>query len=417
MLDADKAGHIGTLDPFAEGLLPVFVDRATRLIPYLEEGEKTYSALIMLGAESQTLDANGELVSSNAIDFAKYQSLLKDDALQIKQKLSELLGESRQEIPLYSAKKVHGRKLYEYARAKQEVEKQYKTINVQAANLLDWQGLLSKVELAKLGANELEQIYKERLNELKTNNAWLYPLIFPKAKSRLQAKKLKEALDIEQIKTWCRFTPVLYLHVEFTVSKGTFIRSLVASLGRLLGTSACTIRLLRTKVGQFELAKAQSEAKWHELFTKAKEAGQKLSSFGVDLKEVFHNLPEYRLSEKEYIWLVQGRTLTFYPKKQAKSYEYSTQYFLEKLINWAPMSIIKKRQFVLATYNTEVIALLNLQREVTRQTMKISGTKETTLTAETTGTTETAQTACLELGETDSFSLVPERILFSHEDL
>lgn len=386
-LGADKAGHIGTLDPFAEGLLPVFVDRATRLIPYLEEGQKTYRALVLLGADSKSLDANGSLNTYTDLDFATYYSLLKNDADLIKEKLAELIGESQQEIPLYSAKKVQGRKMYEYARANRELAKQYKTVTVTEAKLLDWQGLLSKEELNTLSLSELEALYKTRFKQHKHHQAWLYPTFFPIAKKRLQNKKLTESLTANDLEEWCKVTPALYLYVEFTVSKGTFIRALVSDLGKRLHTTACTLRLLRTKVGNFTLEAARSEAEWQDLFADVDSIGEKLSSLGQNLQTVFATLPRYTCSEKEYRWLLQGRTLTFYPKNKAKNEEYSTHYLWKKLINLASVSIIKQEQFVLATYADEVIALLRFQKEQIAD------------------------------DETASISLVPERILFSHEDL
>lgn len=395
-LGAEKAGHIGTLDPFAEGLLPIFVDRATRLIPYLAEGDKTYRALVMLGAATTTLDANGELTSYQELNFQQFYDLVKANAAVIRSKLNELIGETQQEIPLYSAKKVHGRKMYEYARAKQEVDKQYKTIKVKTVSLLGWQGLLRPTELDTMDLAELEELYALRLQEFKQERAWPYPQLFPAAKRRIQDKKLADPLAVEAINKWCTYTPVLYLHVEFEVSKGTFIRALVDDLGKRLGTFACTLRLLRTKVGNFTLPEAYSEAEWQALFQKANSEKQELESLGLDLRTVFADLPCYTCNEQEYRWLLQGRTLSFYPKKQAKKPEYSTEYFWKQLINKAPMSIIKQREFVLATFGEKVIALLSLQNE---QML------------------EAEQAELLDCSERAVLSLVPERILYSHEDL
>ena len=379
-LGAEKAGHIGTLDPFAEGLLPVFVNRATRLIPYLEVASKTYRALVVLGAKSTSLDANGELVSKQELSFQTYYALLKDDAALAKAQIQQLVGVSEQEIPLYSAKKVNGKKLYEYARQNQSVEKQYKTIEVTAAKLLNFQGIISQTELAELDLAKLEQLYTERLNELKQQKAWPNPTLFPAAKARLQMKKLAKPLEQAAISAWCKFTPTLYFDIEFTVSKGTFIRALVADLGKRLGTEAYTLRLLRTKVGQFDLADAHSESEWQDLFAQTKSETER-AKLGLNLQTAFSNLPNYVCNDKEHKWLLQGRTLSFYQKELAKKPEYSTEHLWKNLINLPAMSIIKQRQYVLAIYEGQVIALLSLRE--------------------------------MEQG----LQLVPERMLFSHEDL
>lgn len=107
-----QIGHAGTLDPFAKGVLPVFIGKATRLIEYLDD-DKAYAAVVQLGKSTTTYDIEGESVkSSNKKVFEE----------EIKEALENFKGEIEQIPPVYSAIKVKGKKLYEYARRGENVE-------------------------------------------------------------------------------------------------------------------------------------------------------------------------------------------------------------------------------------------------------------------------------------------------------
>ena len=107
-----QIGHAGTLDPFAKGVLPVFIGKATRLIEYLDD-DKAYAAVVQFGKSTTTYDIEGESVkSSNKKVFEE----------EIKEALENFKGEIEQIPPVYSAIKVKGKKLYEYARRGENVE-------------------------------------------------------------------------------------------------------------------------------------------------------------------------------------------------------------------------------------------------------------------------------------------------------
>jgi len=103
-----KLGHTGTLDPFATGVLPVFIGEATKLIPYVEEETKTYMTLLSLGRATDTLDRLGETTEE-----ASVPELSEDQVLKI---FAGFLGQRLQVPPRYSAVKVQGTPLYSYAR-------------------------------------------------------------------------------------------------------------------------------------------------------------------------------------------------------------------------------------------------------------------------------------------------------------
>ncbi|KRN95198.1 tRNA pseudouridine synthase B [Pediococcus stilesii] len=123
ILKTRKVGHSGTLDPNVDGVLPVCVGRATKVVDYLMDFGKTYKGSITLGFSTTTEDLDGDIV-----DQKKMTEPLSDD--QINATLNSMTGTLIQIPPMYSAVKVNGRKLYEYARAGQTVERPERKINV-----------------------------------------------------------------------------------------------------------------------------------------------------------------------------------------------------------------------------------------------------------------------------------------------
>lgn len=130
-LGTRKVGHAGTLDPMATGLLLVGAGRATRLLRFFGDLPKVYEGTARLGVETDTLDADGTVVRSSAVDVSLGQVETAVDAL---------VGESMQRPPAYSAVKVGGRKLYESARAGETVEAPPRRIRVDAFEVRSFDG-------------------------------------------------------------------------------------------------------------------------------------------------------------------------------------------------------------------------------------------------------------------------------------
>jgi tRNA pseudouridine55 synthase len=131
-LGTRKVGHAGTLDPMATGLLLVGVGRATRLLRFFGDLPKTYEGTARLGTETDTLDADGAVVRTAPV------AALRGD---VEAAFASLVGESLQRPPAYSAVKVGGRKLYEAARAGQELEAPPRPIRVDAFELVAFDGV------------------------------------------------------------------------------------------------------------------------------------------------------------------------------------------------------------------------------------------------------------------------------------
>src|SRR6059058_2142020 len=113
-----RVGHTGTLDPFATGVLVVLVGRATRLAQFLSGADKEYEAVIRLGYATDTADGTGTRIFTT--DTQMTTEIHREE---IETALASLRGEVEQTPPMYSAKKIAGRKLYELARRGEEVER------------------------------------------------------------------------------------------------------------------------------------------------------------------------------------------------------------------------------------------------------------------------------------------------------
>ncbi|HGD1503874.1 TPA: tRNA pseudouridine(55) synthase TruB, partial [Streptococcus agalactiae] len=117
ILHTKKIGHGGTLDPDVVGVLPIAVGKATRVIEYMTESGKIYEGEITLGYATSTEDSSGEVISRTPLT----QSDLSEDVVD--HAMKSFTGPITQVPPMYSAVKVNGKKLYEYARSGEEVER------------------------------------------------------------------------------------------------------------------------------------------------------------------------------------------------------------------------------------------------------------------------------------------------------
>ena len=126
-----KVGHTGTLDPEAEGVLPVCLGKATKLVDYIMAGNKVYRAGFKLGRTSDTLDAFGEVQETG-------EPIPKEEL--VREKLSEFLGDTMQLPPMFSALKINGKRLYDLAREGIEVHREKRAIHVFDIELVSFSG-------------------------------------------------------------------------------------------------------------------------------------------------------------------------------------------------------------------------------------------------------------------------------------
>ena len=136
LYSAAKAGHTGTLDPLATGLLPICLGEATKFAQYVTDADKTYFATIKLGATTTTGDAEGEVLTTAPVKvtFAQFQTVCQ-----------QFIGEISQVPPMYSALKHEGKALYEYARAGVDIERQARLITIKKIEVNALEGDIAQI--------------------------------------------------------------------------------------------------------------------------------------------------------------------------------------------------------------------------------------------------------------------------------
>lgn len=174
-LNTKKVGHTGTLDPNATGVLPILVGKATKISKYLMEHDKTYIATLKLGEKTDTGDSEGQVIEEKSIP----KDLRKEDINDV---LQNFFGKQKQVPPMYSAIKINGKKLYEYAREGKEVKLEAREIEIYKIELLEYQNNKIKFEvecskgtyirtLCEDIAKKLGTVgYMEELQRTKVNN-------------------------------------------------------------------------------------------------------------------------------------------------------------------------------------------------------------------------------------------------------
>lgn len=136
LLNAEKVGHTGTLDPLATGLLPVCLGEATKFASYLLDGDKEYIATAQLGVVTDSGDAEGNIVATNIVNTS---------LALIEQAINKFRGAITQIPPMYSALKHNGRPLYEYARAGITIERPSRNVIIHELELLNYNPELQQI--------------------------------------------------------------------------------------------------------------------------------------------------------------------------------------------------------------------------------------------------------------------------------
>ncbi len=134
-----KAGHTGTLDPNATGVLPICLGQATKLSSFFLEGDKEYQGVVQLGAETDTYDAAGEVVATYATDHLREE--------EVRRAVEAMAGTYWQTPPMYSAVKVGGKRLYELARQGVEVERKPRKVTIHSIEMLSFEAETARVSI------------------------------------------------------------------------------------------------------------------------------------------------------------------------------------------------------------------------------------------------------------------------------
>ena len=186
ILKTKKIGHTGTLDPIATGVLVLCIGKATKLVEVITSYDKEYEAEVILGIKTDTKDITGKILKEEKAIISKEN---------IEKCLKQMIGTYNQTVPIYSAVKINGKKLYEYARNNEEIE-------------------------------------------------------LPKRKVTIKELKLISDITYEKEKTKFK--------IKCHVSKGTYIRSLIEDIATNLNTIGTMENLKRTKKGNFQITSANT---------------------------------------------------------------------------------------------------------------------------------------------------------------
>ena len=125
-LKGAKVGHTGTLDPNAEGVLPICLGKATKISQFIMDFDKVYQAEVILGITTDTEDDTGKILTKNIVNVSKNE---------IEEVVSSFIGDYNQIPPMYSALKINGRKLYDLARKGEVVEREPRSVNIKNINI------------------------------------------------------------------------------------------------------------------------------------------------------------------------------------------------------------------------------------------------------------------------------------------
>lgn len=158
-LKTKKVGHTGTLDPIAEGVLVVCVGRYTKLVDMLTSYDKEYIAEIKLGIKTDTLDITGNILEEQ--DF----NITKEDILEV---FNKFIGEYEMEVPIFSAIKVNGKKLYEYARNGIDVLLPVKKVFIYELELLEFNNDIIKFRTKVLKGTYIRSLIRDICSSLNT---------------------------------------------------------------------------------------------------------------------------------------------------------------------------------------------------------------------------------------------------------
>lgn len=203
-----KVGHTGTLDPNATGVLPLLIGNATKVSKYLINHDKEYEVVLQLGIRTETADVEGKVIEEKEVTA---EMLNKDN---IEEKLQQFIGKQEQIPPIYSAIKVNGKKLYEYARRGQEVElkpRQIKIYSIQLVGINEKEKQISfKVKCSKGTyirslcediSKKLGTVgYMKELNRLQVGEFYIKDAVtISEMKEKIEAGNLESIITIEEI--------------------------------------------------------------------------------------------------------------------------------------------------------------------------------------------------------------------------
>ncbi|MDH4456999.1 MAG: tRNA pseudouridine(55) synthase TruB [Candidatus Methylopumilus sp.] len=198
LFKAAKAGHTGTLDPLATGLLPICLGEATKFAQYVTDADKTYIATVKFGVTTTTGDAEGEVIATSDVNFTRAK-------LEIA--CQSFLGEISQIPPMYSALKFEGKALYEYAREGVDIERQSRLVTIADISITEFDQDVATITVKCSKGTYIRTLAEDIGNALGAG-AHLIGL----RRIETAGYELADAITIEQLEQKIKDTPIEALH-------------------------------------------------------------------------------------------------------------------------------------------------------------------------------------------------------------
>ena len=280
-----RVGHGGTLDPMATGVLPVFLGRATRAVPFFEHADKVYEAELRLGLVTDTQDVTGRTLEEHPVDITQEQ---------FEAALARFRGEIQQIPPMYSAIKVNGQKLYQLARKGKEVEREARTVTI-----YELEAIGNRQQAIGDGGREAagkafplraelpggQRDFSASCRSCAPGNGILNGGRCPSAHTgadevvhdaapsgdggcglprqcahwlamtESEAGSRPDTCPLSPVP--CHLSPVT-CHLKIHCSKGTYVRTLCHDIGAALGCGGCMAALRRTRAGRYGIEEAHT---------------------------------------------------------------------------------------------------------------------------------------------------------------
>ena len=254
ILKTKKIGHTGTLDPFATGVVVILVGKATRLAQFLDKDAKEYEAIVRFGFETDTGDRTGRKKEGEKRRRGEGEKISVEE---IEKVLPEFRGEIMQTPPMFSAKKVEGKKLYELARKGIEIERKAVAVKIYGLKLSEPSALADGLNPTEIQVNE-------------------------DSKLKIQDSRL-----------------------TVSCSAGTYIRTLAEDIGKKLGVGAHLAELRRIAAGKFKIEKAVTLEKLEKIVVE-----NNLESVLISMNDAISHLAEVKLSAEEIAKIKNGIKLS-----------------------------------------------------------------------------------------------------------
>ena len=301
--NVSKVGHVGTLDPFADGVLPIAIGKSSNMIRYMNEYSKKYRVLIHFGQSTHTQDLSGEVIINSPISSELISNVKSGNYEKLLDAANSLNGKIMQKVPLYSAVKLDGKPMYWYARQGIEVPVKVREAEIFSSNLIA-AGVNNKL----LGI-ETVKFSEEAFLEFCPDEQKAIGQYFPDF-SHVNA-------DLDRASFVA--LPLLWAIFDVHVASGTYIRTWAEDLASKIGIGAHAFMLRRLETGPYNIATAIRVEDIEANLTAPEDLQDYYESqkFLLAPATARMDIPVLKLSETESVKVLQGQKISLKGKDPA----------------------------------------------------------------------------------------------------